>query len=121
VGEINILIIDDEPLIITSLLEYLSEKGHDVVGTNSPNAAVSLINFDKFDVVITDLKMKPFSGVDIIRRLRSAGFAGKIIMVSAFYKENKEEMEALKIDACFEKPFSLKDIHKKIEEWAAQN
>jgi len=32
-----------------------------------------------------------------------------------------EEMKALKIDACFEKPFSLKDICNKIEEWAAQN
>ncbi|MCL4536441.1 MAG: response regulator [Nitrospirae bacterium] len=116
-GEINILIIDDEPLIITSLLEYLSERGYDVVATNSSKAAVSLINADRFDVVITDLRMKPFSGIDIIKQLRGAGFAGKIILMSAFCEEYKQEMEALNVDAYFEKPFLLQDIHKKIKEW----
>lgn len=95
----NILLIDDEPFVIIPVLQYLADRGYSVVATNSPEAATSLIAADRFDVIITDLKMRSVSGIDIIRQLRVAGFAGKIILISAFFKESKEEMDALKIDA----------------------
>ncbi|MFZ6006721.1 MAG: response regulator [Nitrospirota bacterium] len=113
----RILIIDDEPLVIVSLLQYLSENDYDVVATNSSEAAISLINPRGLDVIITDYKMEPLDGIEVIKFFRSKGFDGKIILISAFCRLSKTEMDTLKIDFFFEKPFEIKNIHNKLKEW----
>jgi DNA-binding NtrC family response regulator len=112
----NILIVDDESIIVSSTLQFLSGKGYNVVATNSPEAVISLINSEKFDVIITDLKMQPISGIDIIKHLISLGFTGKTILISAYYKDHERELNTLRVDAFLEKPFMLEELKKKIEE-----
>jgi DNA-binding NtrC family response regulator len=112
----NILLVDDEPLMTTSLFRYLDGKGYNVVATNSSEAVMSIISADKFDVIITDLKMEPFTGKDVIEHLRSMDFKGKIILISAS-SLRKEEIDSMKADAFFEKPFEVKDLYDKLKEW----
>jgi len=109
----NILLIDDEPLIVASLFRFLSGKGFDVVTTNSPVAALTLIRMHKFDVVITDLNMTPVNGTEIIGRLHESDFPGKIMLISTC----RNAGNARHIDAFFEKPFELSDVYQKIREW----
>lgn len=113
----NILIVDDDPLVIISVFHFFCAKGYEVVATNSPEAVISSINPDNFDVIITDFRMGPINGIELIKRIRDRGFSGKIILISAFSKLNETEGEETGIDAFFEKPFEIEDIHKKIKEW----
>jgi len=113
----RILIVDDEPFIITLLMNYFSEKDYDVVATNSSVTALSVINQNGFDVIITDYNMETVDGFELTKHFRDKGFGGKVIMVSAVSDLNKKDLEAFKIDAFFEKPFSVFDIHNKIKEW----
>jgi len=113
----RILVIDDEPLVIVSLMQFLSENGYDVVATNSSEAAISLINPRGLDVVITDYKMEPLDGIEVIKYFRGKGFDGRMILISAFCHLSRTEMDVLKIDFFFEKPFEIKNIHNKLKEW----
>ena len=102
-----ILVVDDENLLVYSVSEYLTREGFEVKATTSPEKALSLIGTERFDVVITDLRMSPLSGTDIIRHLRRSGYEGKIIVMSAYFKDFEKELQELKVDACLEKPFEL--------------
>lgn len=117
--KINILLIDDEPLIIVPLFHYLSAQGYSVVATNSSEAAISLISLKEFNIVITDLQMEPINGIKIISYLKNSGFTGRIVLISAISSLKKSQVEALEIDAFFEKPFSIDEVYKKIKEWSA--
>lgn len=117
--KINILLIDDEPLIIVPLFHYLSSQGYKVVATNSSEAAMSLLSLKEFNIVITDLQMEPINGYKIISYLRNADFTGRIVLISAMSSLKKVQVEALEIDAFFEKPFSVDEIYKKIKERSA--
>ena len=113
----KILLIDDDPLILMTLLHYFCDKGYAVAAANSPDLIVSKIDPHEFDVVITDYRMEPIDGIEMIRNLRNKGFAGKIILVSALCGLNKQALDELRVDAFFEKPFDIDGIHKKIKEW----
>jgi len=113
----SILLIDDEPIILVPLFHFLLRKGFDVVSTNSPVAALSLIRPDKFDVVITDFNMRPVTGAEIIGRLRESDFSGKIMLISAHRGMYADTEKNLQIDAFFGKPFDLSAVYEKIREW----
>lgn len=117
----KILIVDDDPLIVFLILKYFSERGYDVVGTTSPGAVLSLINPNMLDVLISDLHMGTLSGIDMIKQLRSTGFAGKIILISASCREIRKDIDSLEVNGFFDKPFELQDIHNKIKEWMNEN
>lgn len=102
-----VLIVDDEMLITSSLSKYLSGKGYDVMAATSSDRALSLIENKRFDIVLTDLRIVPVSGVEIIKHLRNSGFEGKIIVMSAYFKEFEKDLRELKVDALLEKPFEL--------------
>lgn len=108
----TVLIVDDETLITILLSKYLSDMGYDVTAVTSPKTALSIIDKERFDVVISDLRMVPFSGTDIVDHLRRSGFGGKIIMMSGCFKGFEKEMRELKVDAFLEKPFECSSLLK---------
>ncbi|BCB96203.1 two-component system response regulator [Dissulfurispira thermophila] len=114
--EIKILIIDDEPIITYSLQRYLSDKGYDVTAVTEGNKALSLLDTEDFDILLTDLKMQPVSGLEIISNLKKKNFKGRIIIMTAFCREHADEIENLKVDAILEKPFELQYLLDKIKE-----
>lgn len=71
-----------------------------------------------FDLLITDHSMPRMNGVDLVKRLREAGFRGKILVLSAHLSpENRAAYEALGVDGMLPKPFGLfqlRDLIRKI-------
>jgi len=116
----SILIVDDESLVITSLMQYFVSEDYNVMITNSSVTALSAINPKSFDVIITDYKMQTVDGFELTKHFRDEGFEGKVIMISAVSNLNKQDMDACKIDAFFEKPFSIFDVHNRIKEWETE-
>ncbi|MFO0754160.1 MAG: response regulator [Thermodesulfovibrionales bacterium] len=114
------LVVDDEELIVSTVSRYLSAKGYAATATTSSEDAMNAIETGTFDIVITDLKMQPYSGLDIIKRLRELRFGGKVILITAFYGEIHAEVGALKVDCVVEKPFSLGELLEKIKGLAGE-
>jgi two-component system response regulator HydG len=76
----RILIVDDEPEIISMLSEWLSDRWHEVVGITGGAHAVDWVNNPKFDVVLLDIKLPDVDGLAIVSEVIKTG--AKVIVMS---------------------------------------
>lgn len=67
----NILLIEDEPLIQKSLKKLLEKKGATVIVESRGKNAIELIANNNFDRIICDLMLQDISGFDIIEESKS--------------------------------------------------
>jgi CheY-like chemotaxis protein len=68
---INILLVDDDPQILQLYREGLSQQGDQVQTAADGMAAIQALRTAKPDVVVLDLMMPKFTGVDVLRFIRS--------------------------------------------------
>ena len=83
----RILIIDDEPIVKIALRSILpwEEHGFSICGTASNGMeAMSLIEKQQPDVIITDLKMPEMDGLELIRTLKEKNYPGEILVLSNY-------------------------------------
>lgn len=66
----RILVVDDEPLAVDCLTDFLSGRGFDVVASISPFDALDMARGQAFDLVLTDQRMPGMDGSVLISRLR---------------------------------------------------
>lgn len=80
----TILVIDDESLMRDYVQEALIRAGHDV--TVAPNGAEGIEQLAKmtYDVVVTDLKMQPVGGIEVLRAVREQSPATACIIMTAY-------------------------------------
>lgn len=103
----RILVIDDDTLMREYVQEALSRAGHAVeAAANGADGLVSLEGAD-YDVLVTDLKMAPIDGLEVLRRARAACPDTQVIVMTA-YGTIETAVEALKEGAAdyILKPFS---------------
>jgi DNA-binding NtrC family response regulator len=62
----KILIADDQDMMRDSLAATLAREGHDVVATTDGPIAVSKLSQQRFDLLITDLKMPKMTGIELL-------------------------------------------------------
>ena len=101
----KILIIDDEKSILESLKILLKLEGYDIYTAESANSAKKLLDGNRFNLIISDVKMPESSGLDFIKYFREEnkgiGSAYKylpIILMTA-YSDAKTGVEAIKLGA----------------------
>jgi DNA-binding NtrC family response regulator len=91
------LVIDDTQLLISEIRGML--KAHyAVTSARSPIRGIRRAIVEDIDLVITTLKMREMGGLDVIRRLRSRGYQGSIVMVTAFGDDSTAQ-EAIRLGA----------------------
>jgi CheY-like chemotaxis protein len=79
-----ILLVDDNRDGVLARRAVLEELGYQVVSACCGPDALKRIEEYAFDLVITDYKMEPMNGVELISRLRECGFAKPILLLSGF-------------------------------------
>ncbi len=81
----KILIVDDEPDMLKLLSMILREKTpYEITTTNNPIEAVELVKKEKFDIVISDLKMPGLDGIEIIDAVKKVDEDTPVIIVTAY-------------------------------------
>lgn len=113
----NILIIDDEQEMLVSLNKILKTKDEYNVSLMSDSAAaINRVKNEKFDLVITDLQMQNYNGMDILKATLSKFPDTNVIMISG-YGTIEASVEAMKEGAFdfIEKPFTSKKLLDCIE------
>lgn len=109
---LKVLVIDDNQDITGLLSKFLKSKGLENSVTNDPYEGLDLIKEGKFDVILLDMSMPEFSGVDIIDALDREKILQdqKIIIFSAISLTDKQVRALLKRDGiyhCLKKPLAL--------------
>ena len=67
---LRLVIADDEPDTVTSLMAILSDEGHSVFGSHRGGEVVSMVRLERPDAVILDIDMPGISGYAIAREIR---------------------------------------------------
>lgn len=115
----KILIVDDEPNIVTALEFLLEHSGYEVSLARDGHAALQQIEQHLPDLVLLDVMLSVKSGYEVCQRIREHPGWGhiKIIMLSAKGRE-AEVSKGLSLGADFyvTKPFSNSDLVAKIGE-----
>ncbi|MBM3289231.1 MAG: sigma-54-dependent Fis family transcriptional regulator [Candidatus Hydrogenedentes bacterium] len=83
-GKAAILVIDDESLMREYVQEALVRAGHDVTAAANGRDGIERIEKKTFDVVVTDLKMQPVDGIDVLRAVRAQSPATACIIMTAY-------------------------------------
>jgi len=67
----TILIVDDEPYVLESVALLLERFGCNVVTSGHPPEALRKLQSNRFDVVLTDIKMLGMSGIELLEQIRT--------------------------------------------------
>ena len=94
----TLLVVDDEPDLRTLYELSLLREGYDVDSAGSVEEAWSRLGERSYSAVITDMRLPDGSGIDLLRRLESAGRPEKTVVITA-YGSAENAVEALKAGA----------------------
>ncbi|HQR08248.1 MAG TPA: sigma-54 dependent transcriptional regulator [Gemmatales bacterium] len=80
----RLLIIEDEPLIRSSLAEFLEQEGFQVQTAANGPAGLQLAEKTPFDLVLTDIQMPGMDGVEVLERIQQRNPETFVILVTAY-------------------------------------
>ena len=86
----TILIVDDEKNLLKLYEKEFTEEGYRVITANSGSEALQKIQNDPFDLVILDIRMPDFNGVDTLKKIMESTSKVPVILNSAYtsYRDN---------------------------------
>ena len=111
----RILIVEDDPAILTGLKASLEEEHYEVIAAMDGEEGYELAKGGGPDLIILDVMLPRKNGDEICRDLRADGVATPILMLTS----KKEEMDKvlgleLGADDYVTKPFSVRELHARI-------
>lgn len=108
---IKILIVDDERSMVDFLLILLKKEGYEANGVTDLDEATALLEKQTYDLVITDLRIRDKSGLDLLRRAKELAPTCELIMITA-YASTENAIEAMKLGAYdyVTKPFNVDEF-----------
>jgi putative two-component system response regulator len=117
----RILVVDDEPEICALIEDSLGWLGHEVTTAASLPEALDSLGTGSFDVVVTDLRLGPGSGLDLLSEVRRGSPRTRTILISA-HADARVAATAIDrgIDYLIVKPFEPADLQARVGESLAR-
>ena len=111
--KIKILLLDDEPIVTERVKQSLEKSNYQVDAFVRGKQAVDQLKAEKYDILITDLKMSSPDGMEVLRIARQIQPDIKSIVITGF-ATNKTAEEARESGAIefIAKPFKISQLKK---------
>jgi two-component system response regulator HydG len=112
----RILVADDNDAMRDGMVLSLTRLGHDVQGVKGGAEAIAAYRKRPADVVVTDLRMIPVDGIQVVRRLRELDAEATVLVVSA-HGTIGTAVDAMREGAMdfIEKPFPPEVLRARVE------
>ena len=112
----SLLIIDDEPIAIKNLTHLFTKDGYNVTARSSGSGGFKALEEQKFDVVITDLKMDKVDGMGILKQAQTLDPDLPVIMLTG-HGSYDSVVQAMKKGAYhyLTKPYQLDEIREVVK------
>jgi two-component system, OmpR family, response regulator len=111
----RILVVDDEPSILETVGGVLRDEGYEIDTASTARSAMSTAVASRPDMMVLDVMLPDFDGIEIARRLRADGHALAILFLTA--RDSVEDrVNGLRIggDDYMTKPFSLEELVERV-------
>jgi DNA-binding NtrC family response regulator len=110
-NKIQILILDDEPIVCKRLKPAFQKAGYEVETFTDSGSAMVRIEEKRFDIVVTDLKMEGVDGMRFLSRIKEVSPRTGVVVITGFATPDtaKESFHKGAFDFVA-KPFKLSDI-----------
>ncbi len=96
--DVHVLVVDDEPDLRTLYELALLREGYQVVGVGDVAQARELLGRQRFDVVITDMRLPDGLGIDLLHQMREQHRSERCVVITA-YGSADNAVESLKAGA----------------------
>lgn len=108
----KILIIDDDPLHLSSLETSLWVHGHECKSYLSPVSAIDAYREEEFDLVIAAVKMYEISGEEVLESILEINPEARIIFITGFNDVEIEPGTKKGVIGFFRKPIAIEELNK---------
>ena len=112
----RVLVVDDDEQMRVALSATLKHLNYDAKIAKDAKEALKILKKEKFDVILSDLKMPKMDGVEFLKEVKKMGISSPFIMITAF-GDVKTAVETMKLGA-FDfilKPFSQQALKKVLD------
>lgn len=112
---LQLLLIDDEPIVGKRLLPSLAKDGYEVEFCDNGREALARIDAQPFDIVVTDVRMQDVDGLQILEHVKARSKRAQVIIITG-YATLEVAREALAKGAChvIAKPFKPGELREAI-------
>jgi two-component system alkaline phosphatase synthesis response regulator PhoP len=112
----RVLLVEDEPGLVMTLTDRLSEEGYQVESAGNGATAMERAAAASFDVIILDVMLPYSSGFDVCRDLRHRGIKTPVLMLTA-RSQIADKVVGLKLgaDDYLTKPFAMMELLARLE------
>lgn len=112
----SILVVDDELLIRDLLYDFFCSQGWKITVTESGSKALSMLNENDYDLVLTDLKMPVMDGLTLAAEVKSINPDLPVVLMTG-YPSVESAVAALraKVADYITKPFNIHQLFKIIK------
>jgi len=113
----QILVIDDEPHICRNCQRILAKNNYQVDYTMDGRTALEMLSNQPYDLVLTDIKMSPVSGVEILKWIRENAPDTVVIIITG-YASIPSAVDTMKLGAInyLPKPFTPDELRNVVAE-----
>ena len=111
----KILIVEDETQIRDSLKDFFNLQGYDVLGAATGDEGLAAGLSQSADLIVLDIMLPGMHGYDVCRQLRSGGYSGPVLFLTA-KGEEVDKLTGFDVggDDYVTKPFSLLELHARV-------
>ena len=111
-----VLFVDDEEIVLELGSLMLQKLGCNVLTASKGQEAIDIFKKNEVDFVVLDMQMPGMTGYEIYHQLKEIQPKIKILLASGYMGDQSEKrLESIGFDGYLQKPFSLKELSKKIE------
>jgi CheY-like chemotaxis protein len=117
----NILLVEDSDEVSCITVEYLLELGHQTVAVADAEQALARLKNERFDAVMTDIRLPGMSGIELTRSLVRDYPTLPVVIASGYGTLNLEALLGDKSRSVFmlPKPYDLPALERTLNEAAA--
>jgi len=117
---LNVLVVEDDLQLRDALCLTLECAGHRVIGAADGPAALRLLEREAFNLVVSDLRMQPMDGIELLKAIRTNSPHLPVLLMTAFGDVDKA-VSAMRAGACdfLLKPFEPQVLLEHVARHAA--
>ena len=110
----KILVIEDDPGVLDTIVKHLSHAGYAVVTAADGMEGLKKIKADAYDLVITDIVMPYVSGTGVVTSLKETHPTIPVIAITGFGPEPEAVAAEKKADLVLSKPVKMSKLKKHV-------